>query len=235
MHHKAANDTGIFKDRTHAGQELAKALASFSKDKIIILALPRGGVPLGYELAKILSAPLDVIVARKIGMPQNKEFGIGAIAEGGIQILDKHTIDSIGLSQEALDELIKDEEVELNRRVTLYRKHKKLPNLHDKTVILVDDGLATGVTAKAAIETIKKHHPKRLIFAAPVCAYDTAQELSSMVDDVICLISPLDLRSVGMWYQHFDQTSDEEVVHLLSDAKQFSLAKAKLSHGQESE
>lgn len=213
--------TKLYSDRHHAGKELAKSLKEYAHGDAIVLALPRGGVNIGYELAKALHIPLDVIVARKIGLPENPEFGIGAIGENGARVLDTRVIRLIGIPDDVLKNIIMKEQTELKRRVRLYRKNKPLPNLKNKTVILVDDGLATGVTAKAAIEAIKKQQPKKIIFASPICAYDTAQEFRSLVDEVICLATPLDLMSIGLWYRNFDQVSDEEVLQLLADAQEF--------------
>lgn len=222
--------TKLYKDREHAGQELAKHLINYASDDTVILALPRGGVTIGYELAKKLHSPLDVIVSRKIGLPQNPEFGIGAIGEENTRVLDNRIIELIGLPEDVLESIIQKEQTELKRRINLYRKNKPLPNLKNKTVILVDDGLATGVTAKAAIQAIKKLNPKKIIFASPVCAYDTAQEFRSLVDEVICLATPLDLKAIGLWYQNFDQVSDEEVLEMLKEAKEF-VARAESEKG----
>jgi putative phosphoribosyl transferase len=221
MFPRADKNTRLFIDRHHAGLELAKRLAKYAAENPVILALPRGGVVIGYEIAKAFHSPLDVIIARKIGLPHNKEFGIGAIGEEGVRILDNRVIDIIGLPMDTVENIINEEMNELKRRIHLYRKNRPLPDLKNKTVILVDDGLATGVTAKAAIQAIKKLHPKKIIFASPICSYESAQDLRSFVNDIVCLATPLDLMAIGLWYQNFDQVTDEEVIDLLERAKEF--------------
>ncbi len=208
----------IFENRQKAGRRLAKKLSQFRNENLLILALPRGGVPIGAEVAKFMHAPLDVIVARKLGAPHNPEFGIGAISEEDTQVLDEHSIKALGISSEGLKELIRKEKEELSRRVNLYR-HNKSPPIKNKTIILVDDGLATGVTARAAIEAIKKQKPGQIIFAAPVCAFDTARQLKHLVDNVVCIKTPSDFESVGLWYKEFKQLTDEKVIELLKQSK----------------
>lgn len=209
----------IFENRQEAGKRLATELTKLLDEQPIIIALPRGGIPIGFEIAEILHAPLEVLVARKIGAPYNPEFGIGSIAEGNVRVVDEPIIKLLGISKEELNKVINKEKEELNRRVALYRNNKPLPMLKNRTVILVDDGLATGVTARAAIASIKKRKPKQLIFASPVCAYDTARELGHMVDRVICVTTPVDFAAVGLWYKSFEQVSDEEVVELLEKSR----------------
>ena len=207
----------IFENRQEAGKQLAQKLRKLVRDRPIILALPRGGVPVGYEIARLLHAPLEVIVVRKIGAPDNSEFGIGAIAEGGIKILDEPVVEFIGLSKKELNKLIKKEEKELRRRVAIYRDNKQLSDLSGRTVIIVDDGLATGITARAAISSVKQKKPKQIIFAAPVCAYETIQDLGLLKDKVICLVAPRDMVAIGLWYQNFDQLSDKQVKEMLDN------------------
>lgn len=211
----------LFKNRNDAGRQLAKELFRFVDVNPIILALPRGGIPIGYEIAKLCHAPLDVLVVRKVGLPDRPEFGVGAIAEGNVQLFDERTLKRLGISPSDLKGVINAETKELNRRVQTYREKSEPPSVKGRTVILIDDGLATGVTARAAIEAIKKLHPKKIVFASPICAYDSTQELNSLVDEVICLATPLDFMSVGQWYQNFEQLEDEEVVDILKKAKQF--------------
>lgn len=211
----------IFKDRKEAGHQLAQKLNRYSDEPLIVLALPRGGLPVGLEVAKALNAPLNVIIARKLGLPGQTEFGVGAISEGNTLVLDNPTISAMGISQKDLEKVIDKEKEELNRRIKFYRQNKLMPDLSGKTVILVDDGLATGVTAKAAIKAVKKISPKKIIFASPVCAYDTALTLRSEVDDMVCIITPYDFLSVGHWYQNFPQLSDEEVIDILNKTENF--------------
>lgn len=209
----------VFENRQEAGKKLASELLKFRKENPYVLAMPRGGVPIGFEVAQVLQAPLDVIVVRKIGLSSNPEFGIGAIAEGGVRVLDQTTIGVIGIDEEEIKDTIKLEEEELKRRVQVYREEASLPDLTGKTAILVDDGMATGVTAKAAIKAVKKLNPKKIVLASPVCALDTVEGLKKKVDEVICLATPFEFSAVGVWYKNFTQISDEEVVEWLRKAK----------------
>lgn len=184
------------------------------REDLVVLALPRGGVPVGYEVARGFGVPLDVLVVRKLGAPGNLEFGVGAIAEGGVRVLDGQVIAAVGISEEEVSQIEKKERKELRRRVRLYRG-KPLQNLSKKIVILVDDGLATGVTARAAIVAVRKLHPKKIIFASPVCPRNAAEHLRTLVDEVVCLVTPEGFSSVGDWYQDFSQVSDSEVVSFL--------------------
>lgn len=205
----------IFESREEAGRKLAEALERFQGEEVMVLALPRGGVPVGFEVAARLHAPLNVLVVRKIGSLYNPEFGIGAIAEENVELIDRPAARALHISQKDLKEVIRKERNELERRVSVYRNNKPLSFLENKTIILVDDGLATGVTAHAAILSIKKRKPKRIIFASPVCAANTARELKHLVETMICLTTPVDFESVGLWYRHFEQVEDKEVVTLL--------------------
>ena len=205
----------VFKDRTEAGRQLADRLRELRKENPIVLALPRGGVPVGYEVARALDAPLDVIIARKLGAPEQPELGIGAIAPGGVRVLNEEAIRMLGLSDAEIDTIASEAEQELARRLRRFRGDRPPPDLRGRTVLLVDDGLATGVTAKAAIRAIRKEGPRRIVFAVPVCASDTAQALAEEVDDLICLEAPPYFGAVGLWYRNFEQTPDEEVLALL--------------------
>ena len=212
-------DTRLFVNRAHAGKELSKQLMRYEGSNSVVLALPRGGVPIGFEVAKALHTSLNVIIARKIGAPYNKEFGIGALSEKDTLLLDIHAIQSRKIPKEVIDSTVKEERKELQRRIELYRGNKPLPDLEDKRVILVDDGLATGVTAKAVIEAIKKLHPKNIIFASPVCSYESVEQINHMVDTVVCLVTPFDMVSIAEWYRDFTQVSDNEVLSLLREAR----------------
>src|SRR6266568_2209480 len=205
----------MFEDRIEAGKMLSEKLKKYEKENPLVVALPRGGVAVGFPIAKALHAPLEVEVVRKLGAPQNLEFGIGAVAEDGVVYLGKDMLEYFQISQSTL-RLIQDREMlELERRKQLYRDGKPLPLLTNRTVILVDDGLATGVTARAAILSIKKHHPKKIIFAVPVCSKEIVVALRLMVDSIICLELPEKLDAIGRYYRDFAQVSDEEVLALL--------------------
>jgi len=208
-----------FKDRTDAGRQLAEKLLEYKKDNPIVFALPRGGVPVGYEVAKALGASLDTIVARKIGAPSNPEFGVGAIAPGDVLVLDVKTMRSLGLEQEDLQDIVRKETEELERRIIQYRSGEWKKDVLFDTVIVVDDGLATGVTARAALQSARIiYKPKKLIFASPVCARDSLESLKSLADGIVCVSEPENLMAIGEWYQNFPQTSDEEVLYYLNKA-----------------
>lgn len=208
----------MFEDRAWAGAQLAKKLKKY-KDSPIILALPRGGVVVGFEIAKALNVPFDVIISRKLGAPHNPEFGIGAISEEDSIILDKPTVASLGITKEEVQSIKDTQQIEMKRRIDLYRNGKPLPELTNKTVILVDDGLATGVTARAAIESIKKLKPKQIIFAAPVCSYETVQMIKSQISAVVCTITPHNLVAISLYYRNFPQITDEKVVEILQASR----------------
>jgi putative phosphoribosyl transferase len=207
-----------FRDRQDAGRRLAARLGHETFVDPIVLALPRGGVPVGYEVARGLRAPLDVFVARKVGAPYHPEYGIGAIAEGGVVVCEDDVVRALGISLDRFEQLAAAEQVELDRRVRRYRHDRPLPALTGRTVILVDDGLATGVTAEAALRSLRSRDPLRLVLAAPVCARDTAARLRGLADEVVCLRAPADFVAVGQWYRSFGQTTDDEVDQLLADA-----------------
>lgn len=205
----------IFKNRQEAGQKLAEKLKNFKNKKAIILALPRGGVVVGHEVAQKLKLPLDILTVRKIGAPFNPEFAIGAIAEGNIQVIDGYVTNLANFEDSEVQKIINREKKELNRRVKLYRSGRRLPELKGQTVILVDDGLATGLTMLAAIQSVRKLKPKSIIIAVPVCACLTFEKLKKQVDEAICLDCEGDLNAIGLYYEDFEQVSDEEVINLL--------------------
>lgn len=205
----------IFEDRYEAGRQLATELMKVKAVQPVILAVPRGGVPVAFEIANVLHAPFSVIAVRKIGAPHNPEYGIGAIAEGNVQVLDKHAIKVLDISKEEVKKFIQKEKTELDRRIVLYRNNLSLPLLRDKTVIVVDDGLATGVTARAAITAVKKLKPRYVIFASPICASETVPALKHLVDSMVCTYTSEKLESVGLWYKNFEQVTDEKVSELL--------------------
>lgn len=209
----------LLANRTSAGQELAEALLSYiNQDNVIVLALPRGGVPVAFEIAEKLHAPLDLLLVRKLGTPGYSELAMGAIASGGIKVLNTQIVHGYGISQSELDAVEEKERLELNRRSELYRGERPYPNLNDKIVILVDDGLATGATMHAAIDAVKQQKPQKIIVAIPVAPPESIDSLAQMVDEVICPLQPRHLSSIGQWYADFSQVSDAKVIDLLNKA-----------------
>ena len=212
-----------FKDRIEAGRQLANALAEYAnRHDVVVLALPRGGVPVGFEVAEALHAPLDVFLVRKLGVPGHPELAMGAIASGGVRVLSEDLIAQLGIPRTAVEQVAVRERLELERRDRLYRGDRQLPQLRDRAVILVDDGLATGATMEAAVEAVRVYHPARVVVASPVCARDSAARLERIADVVVCAQSPEPFQAVGLWYERFDQTTDEEVIDLLRRSKPFA-------------
>lgn len=205
-----------FRDRDDAGRALAELVRPLELVDPVVLALPRGGVPVAAQVAAAVGGVLDVVVARKIGLPGRPEFGVGAIAEGGEPLFDEATLSRLGLTPDDLAETVAQERAELRRRVERYRGGRPLPELAGRQVVLVDDGLATGGTARAALRALRGAGPARLVLAVPVCAPQSAQALRQEADDVVCVLAPADFAAVGAWYERFDQTSDEEVLALLA-------------------
>jgi putative phosphoribosyl transferase len=208
-----------FEDRRDAGRRLAGKLSRFEDEQTVIFALPRGGVPVGYEISRALDAPLDVFVSRKLGAPGQPEFGIGAVAAGGVRVLNQDVVRRLGIPDDYVQEITAQELAEVGRRLRYFRGERPETEVVGRTVILVDDGLATGVTARAAVQALRSRKPRRLVLAAPVCAAQTADLFRTAVDELVCLESPSDLGAIGFWYRNFEQTSDEEVVELLERAR----------------
>lgn len=207
-----------YKDRRDAGMVLAQALQHYAKDNTaIVLALPRGGVPVAYEVAKALHLPLDIFIARKLGFPGHEEFAMGAIASGNTLFLNRALIEQARIPEDIINSVIEKEKQELARREKTYRNNRPFPDLTGKTVLLIDDGIATGFSLRAAIAGLKMLQPKRVVIAVPVAAADTLAELRGLVDEIVCPLQPANLQAVGLWYQNFSQTSDEEVMELLSN------------------
>jgi len=205
----------IFSDRVEAGRRLAEALKGYEGREAVVLAIPRGGVVVGYQVAKRLEAPLDVIAPRKIGAPHNPELAIGAVAEDGTIILDEGLVRSLGVPESYIGEESGRQREEIRRRLRLYRGEAPYPELEGRVVILVDDGVATGSTAKAALASIRRRGPEEVVVAVPVAPPSTARELEGEADRVVCLYTPEPFYAIGQFYGDFSQTSDEEVVRLL--------------------
>ena len=209
----------FFTDRVDAGKRLASALSNFSGKKGIVLAIPRGGVAVGYEIAKVLNLPLDVIIPRKIGAPDNPELAIGAIAEDGTAILDNNLIKYLGVSREYIKEETERQKQEITRRLKTYRQDTSYPNLKGLDVIVVDDGIATGSTMKAALASVRNRGAASITVAVPVGPPSTIEELEKIADRVVCLYTPEYFQAIGQFYTDFSQTSDEEVIKVLRESK----------------
>ena len=202
-----------FQDRTDAGRQLAARLTAYAnRDDVVVLALPRGGVPVAVEVARGLRAPLDVLLVRKLGVPGHPELAMGAIATGGVQVLSEELIAELHIPRKLVEDVAARERRELDRRERLYRGNRPMPLLRDRTVIVVDDGLATGSTMEAAIAALRHQQSSRIVVAAPVGAVETCHRLKKIADEVVCVTTPEPFDAVGLWYKRFDQVSDEEVV-----------------------
>jgi predicted phosphoribosyltransferase len=210
----------LFADRYDAGRALAQRVVEAGLADPLVLALPRGGVPVGYEVARALGAELDVMVARKIGLPWRPEMGVGAIAGDGPPVFDPGLLRLAGLRPEDLDSVVERERAELRRRRERYRGNRPMPRIEGRSVVVVDDGLATGVTARAALGALREERPGWLVFAAPVCAAEPARAMERRADAVICVHRLEDFVAVGRWYDDFSQVSDETVVTLLRQARE---------------
>jgi putative phosphoribosyl transferase len=204
-----------FANRRDAGRLLAEQLLAMAQESPIVVGLPRGGIPVAEEIAIALQAPLEALAVRKLGAPHNPEYGIGALAEDGTRVFDEEALAVLGVNGAVLEEIVCRETAELRRRTELYRGQRPFPPLEDRTVIVVDDGVATGVTDTAALRAVRRSPPRRLILAVPVCAPDAAARLRGEADEVICLIEPRLLYGVGQWYADFTQVSDAEVLAAL--------------------
>jgi putative phosphoribosyl transferase len=208
-----------FRDRTDAGKALAGVVCrSILDPNSLVLALPRGGVPVGFEVARALRTELDVFLVRKLGLPGQEELAIGAIASGGVRVLNESLIEELGLPRAVIDRLTAKAEDELKRREELYRRGRPALVVRDRTVILVDDGLATGATMRAASEALRLQEPARILIAVPVAAKEIVDEFRARAAEIICLHTPKEFTAVGVWYEDFSQTSDDEVEALLANA-----------------
>ncbi len=208
-----------FQNRTEAGQLLAEKLAAYAnRPDVLVLGLPRGGVPVAFEVAKALNVPLDICLVRKLGVPEQPELAMGAIATGGVMVLNDNAIQWQGISKEAIATVAATEQQELERRDRIYRGDRPIPDVSQRTIILIDDGIATGSTLRAAIATLRQQQPECIVVAVPVAPPSTCNELKAEVDKVVCLITPESLCSISLWYEDFSQTTDEEVCNLLAQA-----------------
>jgi putative phosphoribosyl transferase len=206
----------IFQNRIDAGRKLAEKLTEYAnRDDVLILALPRGGVPVAFEVAQKLNAPLDIFLVRKLGVPGHEELAMGAIASGGVRVLNARTIKYLGIPERAIDAVAAIEQHELERREKAYREERPAPDVRGKIVILIDDGLATGATMRAAAVALKQMNPAKIVVAVPVASDETCREFEQEVDAVICAITPEPFYGVGAWYYDFSQTTDAEVRELL--------------------
>jgi predicted phosphoribosyltransferase len=210
----------IFRDRTDAGKYLATKLLSYKdRQDVLVLALPRGGVPVAFEVAQVLRVPLDIFLVRKLGVPGHEELAMGAISTGGVRVLNEDTVDYLNITEHIIDSISAEELKELKRRERAYRGNRPEPDVKGKTVILIDDGLATGSTIRAAAQALRPQQPARIIVAVPVSAPETCDEYRIGVDEIICAVTPEPFVGVGMWYLDFSQTTDEEVRDLLERAR----------------
>jgi putative phosphoribosyl transferase len=208
-----------FQNRVEAGRVLAERLIEYAgREDVLVLALPRGGVPVAYEVAKALGAPLDVFIVRKLGVPGHEELAMGAIASGGVVVLNDEVVRGLKIPREVIEQVARAELAELRRREREYRGDRPPPDVRGKTVILVDDGLATGSTMRAAAVALRRLGPTRIVVAVPVAAAETCEEFRQEVDETVCAITPEPFYAVGLWYEDFSQTTDEEVRELLAKA-----------------
>ena len=213
--------THRFHDRREAGRLLADKLTAYAnRPEVLVLALPRGGVPVAYEVARALRAPLDVFIVRKLGVPGSEELAMGAVATGGVRVLNDQIVRRLGIPDDVIDAVTTWERQELARRERLYGGDRPLPDVRGRTVILVDDGLATGATMHAAIAALRQQQPDRVVVAVPTASREVCDEFRAEADDVICAITPEPFQAVGLWYEDFSQTSDDEVRELLARAAQ---------------
>jgi predicted phosphoribosyltransferase len=211
----------IFHDRADAGRALARRLARYAnRPNVLVLALPRGGVPVAYEVARALHAPLDVFLVRKLGVPGQEELAMGAIATGGVRVINEDVVNLLQIPDEVIDSVAEAQWRELERRERAYRDDRPLPDVRGRTVILIDDGLATGSSMRAAVAALRQQRPARIVVAVPVASASTCDDFRAEVDEVVCAQTPEPFYAVGSWYEDFTQTSDDEVHALLEQAAQ---------------
>jgi predicted phosphoribosyltransferase len=221
-----------FSDRRAAGRFLAQKLAAYAnRPDVIVLALPRGGVPVAYEVAAALHAPLDVFLVRKLGVPGHEEYAMGAIASGGVRVLNEEVVQALGIPDFRIEAAAAREQQELERRERAYRGNRPPPDVRGRTVILVDDGLATGASMQAAVMALRRLEPARIVVAVPTAAPETCEQMRTLADEVVCATTPEPFHAVGLWYEDFSQTSDEEVGALLAQARQARQAQPEGTQG----
>ena len=209
--------TKIFRNRSEAGKLLAQSLSAYANSsEVLVLGLPRGGVPVAFEVAKALQVPLDICLVRKLGVPGYKELAMGAIASGDVIFINEDVVQSLGISQEAIERVIATEGRELKRRERVYRSGQPALNVQGKTIILIDDGIATGSTIRAALATLRQQQPQKIVLAIPVAPLEACHSFKAEVDELVCLLAPEWLRAIGLWYKNFAQTTDEQVRQLLA-------------------
>jgi putative phosphoribosyl transferase len=212
--------TAHFRDRRDAGRQLGQHLLEYAdRADVIVLALPRGGVPVGYEVARVIHAPLDVFVVRKLGVPGHEEYAMGAIASGGIRLVDELVVQRLGITERAIKTVADEEQRELERRERQYRGRRPPPDVAGRVAILVDDGLATGSSMRVAVAALRQDHPARIVVAVPLAPPETCDMLRKEADDVVCALTPEPFVAVGLWYENFTQTTDDEVHDLLEEGR----------------
>jgi putative phosphoribosyl transferase len=212
--------TTRFHNRTEAGQLLAKKLTAYAnREDVLVLGLPRGGVPVAFEVAKALNAPLDICLVRKLGVPGHKELAMGAIASGGVRVLNYDVVSWLNISGKTIDKVAEKELRELQRRDRAYRGDRPTADVRNRTIIVVDDGLATGSTMRAAVALLQEQQPQSIVVAVPVAPLATCKALSAEVDEIVCVMTPETFYAIGLWYENFAPTTDEEVCELLSDGR----------------
>ena len=215
-----------FTDRRHAGRVLAEKLSAYEgQTDVLVLALPRGGVPVAYEVARALNAPLDIFLVRKLGLPGREELAIGAIASGGVRVLNHDIIRTLNVPEEVINIVVRNELQELQRREHRYRGDRPVPDVHDRKVILIDDGLATGASMRAAVVGVRAQHPARIIIAVPAAAPELCNALEFEVDEMVCGMTPEPFYGLSRWYEDFSQTTDEEVRMFLEGANHLLLGR----------
>jgi putative phosphoribosyl transferase len=208
-----------FRDRREAGRRLAAELADYAgRPDVLVLALPRGGVPVAFEVARALAAPLDVFLVRKLGVPGHEELAMGAIATGGVRLLNEEVVRSLRIPPGVIERVAAIEGEELERRERAYRGNRPAPEVRGRTVILIDDGLATGASMRAAVAALRQQQPAKIVVAVPIAAPSTCEEFRDEVDETVCAVTPEPFYAVGLWYEDFSQTTDEEVHDLLARA-----------------